>query len=228
MKKFSSATTALASDWVVTFDLDDTLYKEADFVASGFAAVARKLESPARPQLLTDLLALAARRKADVFDALIDQHGLAGETSKQELLELYRFHEPTVALGPGAATALATLRERGAALALITDGRSRTQRNKLRALGVADYFDPVIISEEIGTEKPHEANFRAVMSRHPDRRYVYVADNTAKDFIAPRRLGWTTICLRGDDRNIHPQRFDVDAERLPEYVIDSLAELIDS
>jgi putative hydrolase of the HAD superfamily len=226
MKKFLSAITPITSDWVVAFDLDDTLYKEADFVASGYSAVADRLASPARNSLLNDLLQLWAERVSDVFGALIKKHSLEAEVSKAELIELYRFHAPAVSLGRDAAEALGSLRERGVILSLISDGRSRTQRNKLDALGVTEHFDPIIISEEIGSEKPAEANFRAVMTRHPGKRYAYVADNTAKDFITPRRLGWTTICLRDDGRNIHPQRFDLSAEYLPEYLVESLAELI--
>lgn len=225
-KSFLSATTPITDGWVVAFDLDDTLYKEADFVASGYGVVAKHLQSLGRSSVLDDLLRLSAERVPDVFGALIEQHSLAAEVSKADLIEMYRFHAPTIALAPGAAETLMALRDRGATLCLITDGRSRTQRNKLQALGVIEHFDPIIISEEIGSEKPAEANFRAVMARHPGRRYAYVADNTTKDFITPRRLGWTTFCLRDDGRNVHPQRFDLSPEYLPEYVLESLDELI--
>jgi putative hydrolase of the HAD superfamily len=228
MKKYSSAITPITSDWVVAFDLDDTLYKEADFVASGFAAVAERVRSPGRESVLEDLQQLFAGRASDIFGALIEKHSLAGEVSKEELIELYRFHPPAVSLAPAVAATLSTLRQRGALLSLISDGRSRTQRNKLHALGVTEHFDPIVISEEIGSEKPAEANFRAVMTRHPGKRYAYVADNTAKDFITPRRLGWKTFCLRDDGRNIHPQRFDLNAEYLPEYLLESLEELIET
>jgi len=228
MKKYSSAITPITSDWVVAFDLDDTLYKEADFVASGFAAVAERVRSPGRESVLEDLQQLFAGRASDIFGALIEKHSLAGEVSKEELIELYRFHPPAVSLAPAVAATLSALRQRGALLSLISDGRSRTQRNKLHALGVTEHFDPIVISEEIGSEKPAEANFRAVMTRHPGKRYAYVADNTAKDFITPRRLGWMTFCLRDDGRNIHPQRFDIGEEYLPDYVIESLEELADT
>jgi putative hydrolase of the HAD superfamily len=227
MKKFSSAITPIHSDWVVAFDLDDTLYKEVDFVTSGFAAVAEHLRSSGRDSVLQDLLQLRAARVADIFGAVIEKHDLADAFSKDELLEIYRFHAPTVSLADDAVLALGALRQRGVALALISDGRSRTQRNKLQALGVSQHFDPIVISEEIGSEKPAEANYRAVMTRHPGKRYAYAADNTSKDFITPRRLGWTTFCLRDDGRNIHPQRFDLGAEYLPEFLLDSLSELVD-
>jgi putative hydrolase of the HAD superfamily len=226
MKKYSSAITPITSDWVVAFDLDDTLYKEADFVASGFAAVAARLASPGREGIQEDLQRLFADRASDIFGALIEKHSLAAEVSKAELIELYRFHTPRVSLANGVAATLSALRRLNVQLSLISDGRSRTQRNKLGALGVMDHFDPIVISEEIGSEKPAEANFRAVMTRHPGKQYAYVADNTAKDFITPRRLGWTTFCLRDDGRNIHPQRFDLCGEYLPHYILESLNELI--
>ena len=41
-----------------------------------------------------------------------------------------------------------------AARALITDGRSLTQRLKIQALGLTDLFDDILISEAMQSEKP--------------------------------------------------------------------------
>ena len=226
MKRFSSHMLPLTADTVVAFDLDDTLYREADFLASGFAAVADCILARCGIAVLADLQEFWARDAKDVFHQMIDKHGLRERVSKEEMVELYRFHQPSLTLAAGTRRVLDTLRNRGVALSVITDGRSRTQRNKLRALGIVDYFDPIVISEEIGTEKPAEQNFRRVMDRYPGHRFVYVGDNTKKDFFAPRRLEWTTICIRDDGRNVHRQNFEVGPEYLPDYLLDSLEELI--
>ena len=49
---------------------------------------------------------------------------------------------------------LDVLKEKNIPAGLITDGRSVTQRNKLKSLGLLNYFKEVIISEEFGSEKP--------------------------------------------------------------------------
>ena len=67
-----------------------------------------------------------------------------------------------------------------------------------------------VISEDFGSEKPALANFEYFMKRYPGcSDFTYVGDNPDKDFIAPNTLGWETICLRDDGRNIHKQEFSV-------------------
>lgn len=48
-------------------------------------------------------------------------------------------------------------------LALITNGASDTQREKLRTLGVEDRFDAVVISGEVGVAKPDPSAFRLAL-----------------------------------------------------------------
>lgn len=47
------------------------------------------------------------------------------------------------------------------------------------------------------------------MNRYPDcHGFTYVGDNLKKDFIAPNALGWLTVCLKDDGRNIHKQEVE--------------------
>jgi len=55
---------------------------------------------------------------------------------------------------PGAIETLRWLREHGCRLALITNGSSATQRQKLSRFGLADFFDSVLIEGELGFGKP--------------------------------------------------------------------------
>jgi putative hydrolase of the HAD superfamily len=49
-------------------------------------------------------------------------------------------------------------------LALVTNGVSRLQRDKLAATGIEGYFSVVVASEEIGVGKPDHAMFHAALS----------------------------------------------------------------
>jgi putative hydrolase of the HAD superfamily len=63
----------------------------------------------------------------------------------------------------------------------------------------------------------------------PAERYVYVGDNPAKDFIAPNQLGWITIGLRGNSRNIHTQTsIHFNSTQLPRIWIDQFSQLINT
>lgn len=209
---------------VIVFDLDDTLYKERDYVLSGFRAVAARLGHPDDAARMYD----AWLKGDNAFDLMAGLHPQSG-ISVAEMVAAYRAHMPDITLAPDVADTLERLSLMGKTLGLITDGRSVAQRNKIQALGLLRWIDPadICISEEFGSEKPCEANYRLFMDRHPGRSYMYVGDNTAKDFIAPNALGWQTICLLDPARlNIHPQDLTRPVPCLPCTTITSLAALL--
>ena len=206
---------------VVCFDLDDTLYKEIDFVKSAYGEIAEKVGHPEAAQQMLDWY----YEKKNAFAELINVYGL--NISIGECLQIYRNHYPNITLDDGVKEFLNELKLNGAKLGLITDGRSVSQRNKIKALGLEGTFDKVIISEEFGSEKPDLRNYLAVMDEFPERKnFIYVGDNPAKDFIAPNKLGWDTYCLKQDKRNIHEQVFSGPKENMPHHVVAKIQEII--
>ena len=186
----------------VVFDLDDTLYKESDFVASAYKLISCAVGGAHSESVFREMWEgfLASR---SVFDDLVARHDTG--LSVDDLVSIYRFHFPVISLAEGARALLDNLKTSGVTLGLVTDGRTKTQLNKIRALGIESYFDRVVISEQFGSEKPHQRNFECLHENAPPERCVYVADNPAKDFCTPNRLGWVTIGIRADHRNIHSQ-----------------------
>lgn len=207
-------------DYVICFDLDDTLYKEIDYLKSAYKEIAASVGHPeAADQMLDWYLS-----GENALKKLIDTYGLI--VSVADLLKIYRAHYPDIHLDEGVKEYLVSLKKDGAKLGLISDGRCRTQRNKIKALGLEGFFDIEIISEEFGSEKPCLKNYQAVMEKFPERKlFVYVGDNTAKDFVAPNQLGWRTVCIKNDGRNIHRQDMSLGKEYMPHYVIASFLEL---
>ena len=51
-------------------------------------------------------------------------------------------------------------------------------------------------------------------------------NNFNKDFVAPNKLGWSTIGLLDDGRNIHKQNHNLSSEYLPKYFVKSLDDII--
>lgn len=209
------------SDTVVCFDLDDTLYKEIDYLKSAYREVASVAGHPeVAPQMLDWYYV-----KENTFQKLIETYGLS--ITIEECLKIYRNHLPVISLDAEVKEYLEKLKEAGAKLGLISDGRSITQKNKLKALGLEGFFDKIVISEELGSEKPNTRNYQVVMDEFPERkRFLYVGDNPLKDFIAPNKLGWRTYCLKNDGRNIHGQYMSLPKEYMPNYVINKLEEII--
>ena len=208
----------------MVFDLDDTLYKEQDYLLSAYREIAAQIESRYGLEAVFDRMYQWWQEGENVFQRLTDTYRL--DMTLDELLAIYRSHVPAIRLDEETKCQLDRLRQH-AILGLITDGRRLTQRHKIEALGLSAYMDAsdILISEETGFEKPSDEPFRQVMARNPSRTYYYIGDNPAKDFVAPNRLGWTTVCLLDNGRNIHPQDFSLSQQMLPQYRISQLSEI---
>ena len=189
-----------ASPWVVVFDLDDTLYLERDYARSGFAAVGEWAERElGLAGFATAAWALfESGQRERVFNRVLEATGHAADPELvARMIGVYRSHAPDIALQDDARAWLRANAGRHG-LALITDGFREAQNAKVEALGLRGLgFAPVIVTDEWGRDwwKPNPRAYRAVEEHFAgaERRFVYVADNPAKDFLAPRALGWETV-----------------------------------
>ena len=207
----------LPSSKIFVFDLDDTLYSERNFEKSGIEFVYHNL-SIKHISLETIL-----NNRNNWIELMIN--GSNNQITLQIVLDMYRNHFPTIQLYNDAKVFLEKLLSQGIEMSLITDGRSITQRNKLRALGIESFFKNIVISEEVNSEKPSEYNFRMVMYNKIAENYIYIADNPKKDFITPNKLGWTSICLLDRGHNVHEQVFTNSIEYNPHFKIKSFNEI---
>ena len=208
----------ISDDCVVVFDLDDTLCPERDFVLSGFRAIELEIGQP----VFERLRAFFDSGEKDAIGRVLSE--IETDRSKNDLIQVYRKHLPDLNLSPEIQTTLTRLKNSGHPLGIVTDGRSQTQRNKIRSLGLEDNVDEIVVSEEFGSEKPDPRNFQVFETKFPGRSYAYIGDNVRKDFIAPNELGWITVCLLDRGQNIHSQNFDgVPKINLPTYRVQSLA-----
>ncbi len=95
----------------------------------------------------------------------------------------------------GAREVLDALKERGASLTLITNGLKSVQRPRLERSGLYEYFELVVISEEIGHAKPQKAYFDHTLQQlnHPGPQNVLVVgDNAGSDVLGGQRAGLKT------------------------------------
>jgi putative hydrolase of the HAD superfamily len=189
----------VADPTCIVWDVDDTLYLERDYVRSGFRAVGEALEaSHGVAGFGEQAWALfQAGVRGDTFNRAAEALGLT-DPPIGWMVEVYRTHRPHIRLCPDAVACLETLSH--LPMAAVTDGPEASQRAKVEALGVHAFATPVVLTATLGhgMGKPHPASFETVMRAvgGPAQRFVYVADNPAKDFVAPTSLGWRTVRLR--------------------------------
>lgn len=208
---------------VFVFDLDDTLYFEADYQISGYNAVAFWLDNVYGSNIVQQLPSLLSKNNPDLLGLFCNILGFP-LSFKQTLLWIYRLHTPIITINPDVTSLLEQLSVQSAGVAILTDGRSLTQRLKLKALCISSY--PVYISEEYSDLKPSKKRFQLIMKHFPASNYVYIGDNPVKDFLAPNLLGWNSICLLGGSKNIHSQSTKgLSSEFLPDFYIHTLNDL---
>lgn len=204
----------------IIFDLDDTLMYEVDYLKSAYREIASIVDPEIQEKLYEEMFS-KYQRGENAFEFLNIQYS---KFEVKDLLEIYRNHFPKIQLNKDTQELLLNLKNQGYKIGLITDGRSVTQRNKLKALGVEAIFDKVIVSEEFGSTKPDQKNY-LIFIEEGIEDYYYIADNPKKDFITPNKLGWISICLLDNGQNIHQQNFELEIEYLPQYRIKNLNEI---
>jgi putative hydrolase of the HAD superfamily len=106
-------------------------------------------------------------------------------------------------------------------LAAVSDAQSAYALPELRALGLHEYFDPVIISGDYGYRKPDARLFQKALDRLRVRpsQAIFIGNDRYRDIFGARRVGMKTILFCRTQDTASPS----DAE--PDYSIREFAEL---
>ena len=116
---------------------------------------------------------------------------------------MYRNQKPTISLYPGVYEMLQRI-GKDKKLGIITDGRIEGQKAKIKALGLEQLFDKIIITDELGGIEFRKPNTKAfvLMKEYFNAEYAkmfYIGDNIKKDGIAPEQLGMAFIHFQNKD-----------------------------
>ena len=116
---------------------------------------------------------------------------------------------------------ISAVRQARVPVALVTNGASDTQRNKIKAMGIASWFSALSISGETGVAKPDRRAFSVVLKALgvSGQHVWHVGDSLAADVAGAHTAGLTSVWLN----RYGTLRSKTDAE--PDLEISSLAEL---
>jgi FMN phosphatase YigB (HAD superfamily) len=95
------------------------------------------------------------------------------------------------------------------------------------AQGWMPHLEAVIVSQRVGTIKPHPEIFRqaaAALAAPPDR-ILHVGDDWAADVVGAARAGWRTAYVRNRQGDTPLPTSAPDGEVVPDLVVDDLAEI---
>jgi HAD superfamily hydrolase (TIGR01509 family) len=95
------------------------------------------------------------------------------------------------------------------------------------AQGWMPHLEAVIVSQRVGTIKPHPEIFRqaaAALAAPPDR-ILHVGDDWAAEVVGAARAGWRTAYVRNQQGDTPLPTSAPDGEVVPDLVVDDLAEI---
>jgi YjjG family noncanonical pyrimidine nucleotidase len=161
--------------------------------------------------------ALRPKRFSDLFQALnienIDPI-IFGQRYLTNLIEASTIYDGVLEL-------LQSLKEAGYIMSIVTNGLKEVQRPRLTKLGMTDFFDSIIVSDEIGNKKPELAFFEYVYQTIPNpplkSKILMIGDSINSDIRGGQGFGVTTCW------NAHGQNNETDI--IPDFVIQSVLEL---
>lgn len=157
--------------------------------------------------------------KDKVYKQIVDEFSIEGITA-EELLEDYLTYFQFHCIGfEHLHELLENLRKENYKLAIISNGFGTFQMNNIKALKIENYFDSIIISENVGIKKPNPNIFLqglSVLNVSPHES-IFVGDHPENDIHAPSKLGLKTIWKK----NHHYDPVAAD------YMIDDLLEVLD-
>jgi putative hydrolase of the HAD superfamily len=193
----------------VTFDVGGTLIECWPSVGHIYADVAARHTNKLIPaEMLNRRFAAAWRAHADFqhtradWAALVDSTfaGLLELPPSQTFFELLyqRFSEPAAwHIFEDVTPTLETLKARGVRLGVISNWDERL-RPLLRDLQLADYFDVVVVSCEVGASKPGPGIFAAALQKLavPPHTILHVGDSLEMDVQGAQAVGLDALWLR--------------------------------
>ena len=131
---------------LVVFDLDNTLYRETDYLFAAYRRIAERCAADPKTaeEYYSYLCTSFAREgRADLFQRFKDRYAVA--LSIPQMLEILRTTECALTIYPAKKDLIAQLLENGKKVAILTNGNSQQQRQKIANLQIKELFPQVVV-----------------------------------------------------------------------------------
>ncbi len=162
--------------------------------------------------------------RVEILGMAMGELGIYNEDTCRQIAGYYsRLRTEKIELIPGALDTVMAFRKSGIKTALITNGSSESQRQKIDRFGLGEHFDQILIEGENDFGKPDERIYRKALNGlgiEAEDAWM-IGDNIVWDVLAPQKLGIKGIWV--DYRN---QGFKSRNGRRPFLRINSLPEIL--
>ncbi|MFC3017896.1 HAD family hydrolase [Virgibacillus litoralis] len=208
----------------VLFDLDGTLLNRDEsvkmFVDKQYERLHKWLSHVPKDKYIARFIELDNQGyvwKDTVYQQLVDEFNITGITWEDLLQDYISEFKNSCIPFPNLINMLEKLRNSYLTLGMITNGKGQFQMDNMRALGIENYFETILISEWEGTKKPDPKIFNKALDKLnvSSTEAIFIGDHPEKDVIAARNAGIKGI-WKIDNRGS-----DIEAD----YKVDDLEEI---
>ena len=127
----------------------------------------------------------------------------------------------------GAHDLLDYLKSRGYRLHICSNGFTEVQYRKLDMVGMSDYFDTIVLSEQAGVNKPSPKFFEFAFSQSKAvaTSTIMIGDNFSTDILGAMGAGLDTIYFNSNKLPLTSGAQKKQTEYTPTYIVNSLSEI---
>lgn len=171
----------------------------------------------------TGRMNMTEARREIVKTALSQLNYFDKDKSNQIADNYSKLQEEMICLFPGSIETLKKLKNLGVRMALITNGSSEKQRWKINKYCLSEFFEFILIEEEVGFGKPDTQVFELALKKlklKPSDVWM-VGDNLVWDIEAPQKLG--IFAIWNDYRR---KGLPKDSTIIPDRIISEISNLI--
>jgi putative hydrolase of the HAD superfamily len=186
----------------VLFDLDGTLYDRDLLVHelareqfSTFTSELPGVDQAYFVQRIVDLDNHGLGDKAALYNTLASEWKLSSDLRSRLLSHFWSSYTRCCRASADTVSTLQTLRSRGRRLGVITNGKTKWQQQKIESLGIAHFFDVVLVSEAEGVRKPDSIIFDRALDRCEVRaaEAAFIGDNPEADVAGAKAAGLLAV-----------------------------------
>ena len=205
MKPLATTTPPSALDFLrdirlFILDLDNTLFDENTYLEAVFCTFFATQKLEAESQAITHTLADTTRKDSkDIFRTFLEACSFGYSAAHHDLLfDLYSSLECPLALYEDASRFLTHLTQSNLPFAILTNGATPPQQNKIKNLALSHL--PVFYARAEGREyeKPHSRAFLRVCEHFhtPPQQACMIGDQPATDIKGAHAFGMKSLLLR--------------------------------
>lgn len=220
----------MKDDKAILFDLDDTLLNRDRAVIEMFLIILKKcygnVDDKIKKQMLQsfigyDKAAYGCNDKTKVFDSLFDEFPPKYRIPSQDIQDFWNNHFPYCFSIHENTISLINTIKKYVKVAIVTNGSTERQKAKIVNTGLNNYFDIIIISEEVGLSKPDKRIIELALRELnvKSEEALLVGDDLVKDI-----SGCQNANVRGIWYNPHNKKNETDI--MPYAEIRSLDEIL--